>query len=93
VPEKTSLRSWSGYFKARNSVAILGALVNIGKLKPDLFCGVLKPLAASQHLHRWDENLVESLPTHFNGMQLAPLGELIFGIGSDWHFALNIKPT
>jgi hypothetical protein len=73
--------------QSTNSVAILGVLVNIGKLKPDLFCGVLKPLAASQHLHRWDENLVESLPMHFNGMQLAPLGELIFGIARDWHFA------
>src|SRR5882762_3168461 len=56
-------------------------------------CGGLKPLAASQHLHRWDENLVESLPMHFNGMQLAPLGELIFGIARDWHFAPQHKAT
>jgi len=30
---------------------------------------------------------LNTLPTIFNGMQLAPLGELIFGIARDWHFA------
>ncbi|MDD1523465.1 MULTISPECIES: hypothetical protein [Bradyrhizobium] len=74
-----------------NSVAVLAVLANIGKLKPELFLGVLKPLAASEHLYRWDENLVKSLPMYFDGMQLARLGELIFGIARDWHFAPQHK--
>jgi hypothetical protein len=48
--------------------------------KPKLFSGVLKPLAASEHLYHWDESRVESLPAYFGGMQLAPQGELVFGI-------------
>lgn len=77
--------------RSTNSVAVLAVLANVGKLKPDLFLGVLKPPAASEHLHRWDENLVKSLPMYFDGMQLARLGELIFGIARDWHFASQHK--
>lgn len=73
--------------RTANSVAILCVLINIGKLKPELFLGVLKPLTTNQHLFRWDYHLVESLPTHFGAVQLAPQGELIFGTARDWHFS------
>jgi hypothetical protein len=62
------------------SLAILAVLINIGKLKPDLFLGTLRPLAANGDLHVLDENLVECLSTYFAGMQLAPLGEIVFGM-------------
>lgn len=76
-----------------NSMAVLAVLVNVGKLKPELFLGVLRPLAADGDLHTLDENLVDCLSIYFDGMQLAPLGEIVFGMARDWHFAPQHKVT
>ncbi|MET4232615.1 ABC-type cobalamin/Fe3+-siderophores transport system ATPase subunit [Bradyrhizobium sp. LA6.10] len=70
-----------------HSISVLAVLVNIGKLKPELFLGVLRPLAADGDIHLLDKNLVACLSSYFGGMQLAPLGEIIFGMARDWHFA------
>ncbi|WP_342723358.1 hypothetical protein AAFG07_29945 [Bradyrhizobium sp. B097] len=75
------------------SVAVLAVLVNAGKLKPDLFLNVLRPLASNKALHLFDENLVEDLHVHFAGMQFAPLGEIAFNIARDWHFAAHHRVT
>jgi hypothetical protein len=74
-----------------NSIAVLAVLVNVGKLKPELFLGVLRPLAADGDLHALDENLVDCLSTYFAAMQLVPLGEIVFGMARDWHFAPQHK--
>lgn len=79
--------------ESTNSVGVLAVLVNIGKLKPELFLGVLQPLAASEHLHRWDGSLVTSLSMYFDAIQFSRLGDLVFGIARDWHFAEHHKVT
>lgn len=70
-----------------NSVGVLGVLVNIGKLKPDMFLGPLKPITANTHLYRWDEAITAALGDYFDGMQLSTQGDIVFNLARDWHFA------
>lgn len=37
------------------SAGLLGVLTNVGKYKPDLFRGVLRPLVTREQIYRWDD--------------------------------------
>jgi hypothetical protein len=71
-----------------NSAAILGVLVNVGKHKPDLFKGALKPLLTSRELYRWDDHRVrDKRGFRFNVMHWARAGERAFEMAKTWAFA------
>lgn len=67
-----------------SSVGLIGVLTNIGKYKPDLFRGVLRPLAAHSRIYFWDDERIKALPFAF-GAQWAQQGDLVFNMARDWH--------
>ena len=75
------------------SVGMLGVLVDVGKARPELFKGVLKPLVQSEHFYWWDDGRVQSLALNFAGEQLVSLGDTVFALARDWHFASHRQLT
>ena len=69
-----------------SSAGLVGVLTNIGKYKPDLFRGILRPLAAHSRIYFWDDERIEALPFAF-AAQWAQQGELVFNIARNWHNA------
>jgi hypothetical protein len=68
-----------------NSVGVLGALVNVGKHKQELFNGVLRPLLASRWLYEWDDwRVKEAGRFHFDGYSWARQGEAAFQMARRW---------
>jgi len=75
-----------------DSVAIVGVFVNIGKYRPAVFSGVLKPLLAVYRFYMWDERRVRD-SQFFDGMTWARSGDTIFEMAKAWHFAPHRKAT
>jgi hypothetical protein len=69
-----------------SSVGLIGVLTNIGKYKPDFFCGILRPLTAHSRIYFWDDERIKALPFAF-AAQWAQQGELVFNMARDWHNA------
>lgn len=70
------------------SAAILGVLVNVGKHKPDLFKGLLRPLLSARELYRWDDYRVRDKKGYrFNAMHWARSGDRVFEMAKAWAFA------
>jgi hypothetical protein len=67
-----------------HSVAILGVLLNIGKYRPVLFEGLLRPLLADQKLYFWDEYRLDALRYAFDAMNWARKGETVFQMARAW---------
>src|SRR5262249_35191678 len=61
-----------------NSASVLGVLVSLGKHRPDLFCGCLRPLLGSLDLYFWDDYRVEALPHHFNPFAWSRAGNAVY---------------
>jgi hypothetical protein len=57
--------------RTSDSVAILGVLMNVGKYRPELFLGPLKPLLALHRSYLWDSNRVQENAYSFNSMSWA----------------------
>jgi hypothetical protein len=72
-------------FEQSNSVAILGVLVNLGKYRPKLFAGSLRPLLTIRELYEWDHYRVRNL--HFDAMNWVRKGERIFELAKQWALA------
>lgn len=70
------------------STAILGVLVNVGKHKPGLFRGLLRPLLSVRELYRWDDYRVRDKKGYrFNVMHWARSGDRVFEMAKAWAFA------
>jgi hypothetical protein len=66
------------------SVAVLGVLLNVGKYRPVLFEGLLRPLLAHQALYFWDEYRLDALQYRFDAAAWARQGETIFQMAREW---------
>jgi hypothetical protein len=73
--------------RTSRSVAAVGVLINVGKYKPDLFKGPLKPLLGDDVLYFWDHYRVDNAATGVDLSSWARSGELIFQMGRDWVLA------
>ena len=69
------------------SVAVLGVLVSVGKYRPALFSGFLKPLLGMQWLYVWDEGWVQNFGNNFDEYSWSRQGEMVFRIAREWFFA------
>jgi transcriptional regulator with XRE-family HTH domain len=68
-----------------NSVMTLGVLVNIGKYKPELFEGPLKPLIGAHLLYLWDDARVQQSPARwFDAFTWSREGETMFNAAREW---------
>jgi hypothetical protein len=68
------------------SAGALGVLSNVGKYKPELFHGVLRPLVTQDQIYRWDDERMAALQ-FFPAPHWARQGEMIFNMARDWHNA------
>lgn len=76
------------------SVALIGALLNIGKLKPKLFEASLLPLLTSHELYFWDEHRLEhGYISQFDAFSWARQGELAFNAAQQWYSAPHRRKT
>ncbi len=74
-----------------DSIAVLGVLTNVGKYRPDLFAGPLKPLLAVRGIYLGDQQRAEE--SRFQDMSWARDGELVFGMAKNWVLAPHRKKT
>jgi hypothetical protein len=72
---------------ATNSVAVLGVLVNVGKHKPELFNGPLRPLLALWQAYEWDATRAKAHTHSFDAFAWARSGELVFEMAKAWCLA------
>lgn len=70
-----------------NSVAILGVLTNVGKFRPELFQGVLRPMLAVPSVYCWDEQRLLAMQYRFDSGAWARQGQAVFQAARDWHAA------
>ncbi len=73
--------------RTSRSLAVVGVLINVGKYKPELFKGPLKPLLGDDILYFWDRPRVEHAAMGVDMSSWARGGELIFQMGRDWVLA------
>ena len=66
------------------SVAVLGVLLNVGKYRPVLFEGLLRPLLTHQTLYWWDKYRLDALQYRFDAVAWARQGETIFQMAREW---------
>jgi len=69
------------------SAGLLGVLTNVGKYRPELFRGVLRPLITHNRIYNWDDQRVVTRQFAFPGPHWARQGEIIFNMARDWHNA------
>ncbi|MBV8755108.1 MAG: ATP-binding protein [Hyphomicrobiales bacterium] len=69
------------------SAGLLGVLTNVGKYKPDLFRGVLRPLVTHNRIYQWDDERAVALQFGFPAPHWARQGDMIFNMARDWHQA------
>ena len=67
-----------------HSVAFLGVLLNVGKYRPVLFEGVLRPLLAHESLYFWDKYRLDASQYRFDAAAWARQGETIFQMAREW---------
>lgn len=70
-----------------NSVAVLGVLVNVGKYRPTLFSGPLRPLLGNRDLYNGDDYRMNALQYHFDASSWIRDGEMVFEMAKQWTFA------
>lgn len=70
-----------------NSVAMLGVLINVGKYRPTLFSGPLRPLLGNRDLYSGDDYRMNALQHHFVGFSWIRAGEMVFEMAKQWTFA------
>jgi hypothetical protein len=77
----------NGLLHTSHSLAVVGVLINVGKYKPDLFKGPLKPLLGEDVLYFWDHHRVDNAAMGVDMSSWARGGELMFQMGRDWVLA------
>ena len=86
--QNADVQRWLGKLLAESrSVAILGVAINLGKYKPDLFKGVLRPLLAVAELYVWDEGRVANSGMAFDQFAWVRAGDTVFEMAKNWTFA------
>ena len=70
--------------RTSHSLAVVGVLINVGKYKPDLFNGALKPLLGDDVLYFWDRQRIDHAAMSVDMSSWARGGELMFQTGRDW---------
>lgn len=73
--------------RTTSSVAVLGVLVNVGKHKPELFTGALRPLLGVLEMYEWDFGRVQTHAHSFDAGAWARQGEFVFEIAKTWGLA------
>lgn len=73
--------------RTSHSLAVVGVLINVGKYKPDLFKGPLKPLLSDDVLYFWDRQRIDHAAMGVDMSSWARGGELMFQMGRDWVLA------
>jgi hypothetical protein len=68
-----------------SSVALLGVLTNVGKSKPKLFLGILRPLIVHSLIYHWDDERL-AMNTGIP-VQWAQQGDLVLNMAREWHGA------
>jgi hypothetical protein len=68
------------------SAGVLGVLVNVGKYRPGLFAGLLKPLLSRSDIYFWDD-WRRKQGFRFDAMTWVRSGDAIFNMARDWAFA------
>ena len=74
----------SDLLQRTNSVGVLGVLLNVGKYRPELFRGALRPLLGSVHLYMWDDHRVKNLKMYFDAYHWSRQGDKVFNLARDW---------
>lgn len=72
------------------SLAILGVLLHIGKYRPELFAGCLRPLLKSREIYQLDDARLRD-GGFFDAMSWARAGEEVFEIAKQFIFAPHRK--
>jgi len=70
-----------------NSIAVLAVLVNVGKHKPELFKGPLRPLLCVLEMFEWDDDRVRAHASSFDAGAWARKGEFVFEMAKAWGLA------
>jgi hypothetical protein len=73
--------------RATTSVAVLGVLVNVGKHKPELFKGPLRPLLGVLEMYEWDDDRARGHAHSFDAGAWARQGEFVFEMAKTWGLA------
>jgi len=73
-----------------NSLSLLGVLVNIGKYRPSLLDGILRPLLKCRQMYQQDDHRVRQ-GEFFDGMAWARSGDTIFEMAKAFAFAPHRK--
>ena len=82
------LAPWCGrLLDMQGSTAILGVLINLGKYRPGLFKGPLKPLTRIERLYWWDSGRAEQMKLSFDLLHWHRQGEAIMTMARDWLLA------
>lgn len=74
----------SDLLQRTSSVGVLGVLLNVGKYRPELFCGALLPLLGNRFLYQWDDHRVKYLAMYFDSGHWARQGNMVFNLARDW---------
>jgi hypothetical protein len=73
--------------QATNSVSVLGVLVNVGKHKPELLKGPLRPLLALWQAYEWDSVRTKANAYSFDAAAWARGGDMVFEMAKAWSLA------
>jgi hypothetical protein len=73
--------------RTSHSLAVVGVLINVGKYKPGLFKGPLRPLLGDEVLYFWDRQRIDHAAMGVDMSSWARGGELMFQMGRDWVLA------
>lgn len=69
------------------SVAVLGVLANVGKHKPELFTGSLRPLLGVLKMYEWDFDRARAHAYSFDAGAWARQGDFVFEMAKTWGLA------
>jgi hypothetical protein len=74
-------------FRTTTSVAVLGVLVNVGKHRPELFRGPLRPLLGVLEMYEWDFDRARAHAYSFDAGAWARQGDFVFEMAKSWGLA------
>ncbi len=73
--------------RTTSSIAVLGVLLNVGKHKPELFTGPLRPLLGILEMYEWDDDRARGHARSFDAGAWARQGEFVFEMAKIWGLA------
>jgi hypothetical protein len=73
--------------ESSNSMGVLGVVVNVGKYRPELFAGLLRPLLGNHEICWCDNYRVEAIRYQFDASAWVRAGETAFEMAKQWILA------